>query len=239
MKCRGFVILSARVAIASAVLLLGSLCMQAAEKWIEPFNGKDLAGWKLRGKPSQSKWVVGTASMDPKNPAVLSVTPGGHEMVNRVPHSVDIYTEQKFGDVLLEVELMVAKGSNSGIYLMGEYEIQVLDSYGRKTPGPGDMGGIYGAAAPKVNASKPAGQWQKYRIEFRAPRFDAQGKKTADARFVKVTLNGQVIHENVDMHGATGGALGPEAATGPLMFQGDHGPVAFRNIKIKPLDAEK
>jgi hypothetical protein len=148
---------------------------------------------------------------------------------------VDIISEAAFGDVRLEVEFMVAKGSNSGIYLMGEYEIQVLDSFGREKPGPGDMGGLYGASAPKVNASKPHGEWQPYVIDFRAPRFDASGNKTANARFVKVVLNGQVLHEDVEMKGPTGGAISKEVATGPLMFQGDHGPVAYRNIKVTPM----
>ena len=88
-----------------------------------------------------------------------------------------------------------------------------------------------------MNACKAPGQWQKYVIDFRAPRFDAAGKKTADAKFVRVTLNGQTLHENVTMKGPTpSGVTGREAATGPIMFQGDHGPVAYRNIKITPTD---
>jgi hypothetical protein len=150
--------------------------------------------------------------------------------------SVDIYSETPHGDAIIEVEVMVAKGSNSGVYVMGEYEVQVLDSHGKTKIGKGDMGGIYGATAPKVNASKPHGEWQKYVIDFRAPKFDAQGKKTANARFVKVTLNGQVIHENVEMKGPTpAGVTGKEAPQGGLMFQGDHGPVAYRNIRITPV----
>src|SRR5438093_343659 len=91
---------------------------------------------------------------------------------------------------------------------------------------------LYGAAAPKTNAAKAPGEWQKMVIEFKAPRFEGE-KKTASAKFAKVTLNGQVIHENVEMKGPTpSGITGKEAATGPLMFQGDHGPVAFRNIRI-------
>jgi hypothetical protein len=98
------------------------------------------------------------------------------------------------------------------------------------------MGGLYGASAPKVNASTAPGSWQKYVIEFRAPRFDASGKKTANAKFVKVELNGKILHENVEMQGPTpSGVSGKEAPTGPIMFQGDHGPVAFRALKISPL----
>jgi hypothetical protein len=239
MKTRKFVTF-ARIATVLAVVALGSLVASAADDCIEPFNGKDLTGWKFQGNPKDSKWVVGTAKLDEKKPGILAVTPGGHDMVNPIPHSVDIRTEAVFGDAIVELEVMVPKGSNSGIYLTGEYEIQVLDSFGRKTVGPGDMGGIYNNKAPKVNPSKAPGEWQKYVIEFRAAKFDAQGKKIANARFVKVTLNDQVIHENVEPKGSTGGGVtGKEHPTGPLMFQGNHGPVAFRNIKIKPLAAEK
>ena len=98
------------------------------------------------------------------------------------------------------------------------------------------MGAIYGAAPPKINACKAPGEWQKYEIHFQAPRFDADGKKTGNARFLKVILNGKVLHENVEMKKQTpGGVTGREHATGPLMFQGNHGPVAYRNIKIGPL----
>ena len=129
---------------------------------------------------------------------------------------------------------MVPKGSNSGVYVMGEYEVQILDSFGKKKVGPGDVGGLYGIAAPKVNAAKKPGEWQKFVIEYQAPRFEGR-QEGSNVKFVKVTLNGEVIHENVEAKGPTGGPLtGKEAATGPLMFQGDHGPVAFRNIKFTP-----
>jgi hypothetical protein len=132
---------------------------------------------------------------------------------------------------------MVPKGSNSGIYFMGEYEVQVFDSYGKKDKDLkyGDMGGIYDHAAPRVNASKAPGEWQKFVIEFQAPKFE-NGKKVANARFLKVTLNDQVIHENVELKRPTTSSLtGKERPTGPLMLQGDHGPVAYRHLVIKPL----
>jgi hypothetical protein len=120
---------------------------------------------------------------------------------------------------------------------MGEYEIQILDSFGREKVGPSDLGGLYKVAAPRVNAARQPGEWQKFVIEFQAPRFEGE-KKVADAKFLKVVLNDQVIHENVEMKGPTpGGLTGKEAPTGPLMFQGNHGPVAFRNIKIIPKNA--
>ena len=119
---------------------------------------------------------------------------------------------------------------------MGEYEMQVFDSFGKAEVGPADLGGLYGAQAPALNASKAPGEWQKFVIDFRAPKFDKEGKKIANAKFVKVTLNGKVINENVEMKGPTpGGLSGKEAIEGPLMFQGDHGPVAYRNIQYTPI----
>ncbi len=211
-----------------------ALALLALPQAAEPFNGKDLAGWKLKGAAEKSKWKAGKAALDPQNPSKLAVAEGS-ELVNAAGGGVDIYTEQKWGDCVIELELMVPKGSNSGVYVMGEYEIQVLDSFGKEKVGAGDIGGLYGAAAPKKNASKPPGEWQKFVIDFRAPKFDEGGKKAANAKFVKIELNGEVIHENVEMKGPTpSGVTGKEAATGPLMFQGDHGPVAFRAIKITP-----
>ncbi len=211
-----------------------TLCNAAEVKVVDPL-AKGLDGWNLKGSPERSHWTMGYATMNPENPRELIVATSGDgsaQLVNAQGHGVDIYSKEKFGDCTIELELMVPQGSNSGIYVMGEYEIQVLDSYGREKVGPGDIGGLYGAQAPSKNASKAPGQWQKFVIEFKAPRFE-NGQKIANARFVKVTLNGQVIHEDVEMQGPTpGGVTHQEAATGPLMFQGNHGPVAYRNIKI-------
>lgn len=210
--------------------------LRAADpKVVVPFNGTNLDGWQTHGELAKSTWTVGTAKVDPNDPGKLVVAPaaeGKGELVTPTGHGQDLFTTEKFGDCVIELEVMVPKGSNSGIYVMGEYEVQVLDSFGREKVGPGDMGGIYGATAPAVNASKAPGAWQKYVIEFQAPRFDGD-KKVANARFVKVALNDQVIHENVEMQQQTpGGVTGREHPTGPLMFQGNHGPVAYRNIRI-------
>ena len=207
---------------------------QSGEKAAMPFNGKDLTGWKLRGDAKKNKWQVGAASVNDKGTLVFEKD--GKELVNTAGGGIDIYTEQVFADCTVEVEVMVPKGSNSGIYLMGRYEVQVLDSFGKKDDKLTyqDMGAIYSVAVPKVNACKKPGEWQKFVIEFKAPRFDGK-KKITEPIFVKVTLNDQVIHENVKVtKGATGGALGAEVPAGPLMLQGDHGPVAFRNLKITP-----
>jgi hypothetical protein len=229
-----------RIGLLSVVLICAWATATVADdagKVIEPFNGKDFDGWQYKGDAEKSHWKVGTAEVSPENASQLVAKAGGHDLVNLSGGGVDLYTaNSNFGDMVLEIEVLVPKGSNSGIYVMGEYEVQVLDSFGKKEVGPGDMGGLYGASAPKVNASKAPGEWQKFVIDFRAPKFDADGKKTQNAKFVKVVLNGETIHENVEMKGPTpSGVTGKEAPTGPLMFQGDHGAVAYRHIKIKPV----
>lgn len=222
------------------VLLVGfgSVCKHETKKEaqaVQPFNGKDLSGWKFKQPVERSKWTVGRAVLDSQDQRRLAVKPAGDapgELINAEGGGVDIYTESEFGDCIISLEVMVPKGSNSGIYVMGEYEVQILDSFGKDEVGPGDLGGLYGLDAPQVNAARPPGQWQTFLIEFQAPRFE-NGDKVANARFIKVNLNDQTIHENVEVKGPTpAGVSGLEAPTGPLMFQGDHGPVAFRNIRI-------
>ncbi len=215
----------------------------AAEKTqiIRPFNGKDLTGWTA--KPAgdvKSQWRVGSARPDPAAPKKFIVSSNGKELINDTEghgKSLDLYSTAVHGDAVIKLEVMVPEGSNSGIYVMGEYEVQVLDSFGKdNNPGPGDMGAIYGAQPPKHPKYRKPGEWNSYEILWQAPRFDAQGKKTANAKFLKVLLNGVVIHENLEMPGPTpGGVDGKEKAKGPLMFQGNHGPVAYRNIRIEPL----
>jgi len=204
------------------------------------FNGENLNEWTTNeGSGKANKWVAGKAKVSASDPKQLEKIEGTGELINLTPKhgaSQDIYSKAKFGDCRIELEVMVPKGSNSGVYVMGEYEVQVLDSYGKMEMRSGDMGAIYGGFAPPVNASKKPGQWQQYVIEWRAPRFDAAGKKIRNAEFVKVELNGQLLHENLVMPAHTpGGVTGKEAPTGPLMFQGNHGPVAYRNIVVKPL----
>ena len=206
---------------------------------VVPFDGKGFTGWTFKD-PKKSQWTTGIAKIDAGTPAEFAppapVGPGTPlELVNR-KSGCDIFTEQKFGDCVIELEFMVPKGSNSGVYVMGEYEVQILDSFGKADDKltQGDLGALYSAAAPKKNFAKKPGEWQSFAIDFTAPTFDGD-KKTANAKFVKVTLNGQVLHENVEMKQQTpGGLTGKEAATGPLMFQGDHGPVTFREIKVTP-----
>src|SRR4051812_27170956 len=186
--------------------------------------------------------------------AVLTTTPGTGVLVNLTDFNntgKDLISNIQHGDLDLELDYMMALGSNSGIYMQGRYEIQLLDSWGVINPKAGDNGGIYErwnenkpegqkgyeGHAPRQNASRAPGLWQHIKISFQAPQFDAQGKKTDNAKILRVELNGVPIQENVEMSGPTRGALGGnEVAKGPLRFQGDHGPVAFRNIKITAYD---
>ena len=156
-----------------------------------------------------------------------------------------LLTTWEHGDIDLELEFMMPHGSNSGIYLQGRYEIQLFDSWGVLHPQFSDLGGIYRnwerekgkiymGKAPLSNPAKAAGLWQTMAISFRAPRFDASGKKIANALINYVTINGVTVHENVEIPLPTGGPIkNDETAAGPLMIQGDHGAVAFRNIKYR------
>ena len=198
------------------------------------FDRVSMKNMTIRGDMTKSKWKLGNAEM---KDGEFVFRPGKGMLVNTAGHGTDIYTDQKFGDCVVDVEFMIPKGSNSGIYLMGEYEIQVIDSFGKKDIDlkPGDMGGIYITAAPKTNACKSAGEWQTFHIEFQAPKFDAAGKKTANAKFLKVLLNGTLIHENVEAPKPTGSHLSnTETPTGPLLIQGDHGIIALRKIVVTP-----
>jgi len=155
-----------------------------------------------------------------------------------------LFTKEEFGDAHIELEFMVPKGSNSGIYVMGRYEIQIFDSYGRERVGAGDLGGLYPrrneelkrsyeGTRPLVNAAKPPGEWQKMEIFFRAPKFDEEGKKITNATFDKVYINDQLVQRNASTSGpTTSSPLTDEAAMGPIAIQGDHGPVAIRNFKV-------
>jgi hypothetical protein len=229
-------------------LLCGSLALRADhESGHEAvlFNGKDLTGWKLRNPDAKDTWVVvSDVKLDPADPKKLAGSGSGgneHGVLFRQPvaHGSDLITEKTFGDCELHIEFMVPRGSNSGVYLMGEYEVQIFDSFGKQKVAPSDCGGIYITKAPSENASKAPGEWQTFDITFRAPRFDAGGKKTENAKFIKVVHNGKTIHENVEAPKPTGSELpGGEKKVGPLFLQGDHGIVAFRNIRITPMDVK-
>ncbi|HZL38547.1 MAG TPA: DUF1080 domain-containing protein [Tepidisphaeraceae bacterium] len=208
------------------------------------FNGIDYTGWKFRDPERSKVWSIAEAMLDPDDPKKLiparsTEKQEGGNMLRGAGHGTDIYTTRSFGDCQLHVEFMIPDGSNSGVYLMGQYEVQVLSNFGKPDSalGPGDCGGIYNTKAPTTNALKPYGQWNSYDITFRAPRFDTSGKKTENAKFIKVVFNGKLIHQNVQAPKPTGSELpGGEKPRGPVLLQGDHGICAFRNLRIEPLD---
>lgn len=216
------------------------------DSWKDLFAGDKLDAFT--GKTDGWKWAR-AVNLDPANPRKLVFETGSGILVNGAKGTApDLYTKEKYGDLEVHVEFLISKGSNSGVKFHGLYEIQINDSYGKKRELTGDdCGGIYPRAelkpryhyldkgvAPKVNACKAPGEWQTLEATFRAARFDTDGKKTANARLVRATLNGQVIHEDQELLTPTGhNHTRPEVATGPLMLQGDHGPVAFRNLRVR------
>ena len=160
----------------------------------------------------------------------------------------DIASKEEYANFHLHLEFKVpllpnAKGQargNSGIGLHSRYEVQILDSYGINPPGTGDCGAVYNQSAPLVNASKPPKEWQSYEIIFRAPRFDASGKKTENPR-VTVIQNGMVVQNNQEIPNMTGiqfSQYKEMSKTGQIVLQ-DHGcQVEFRNVWILPLPAQ-
>lgn len=158
-----------------------------------------------------------------------------------------LVTKWEHGDLLLELEVLLPTGSNSGIYFQGRYELQLKDSWGVKNPLGSDMGGfhnnwekdpekIFRGIPPSSNASKAPGLWQKYKVHFQAPRFNEAGDKISNAKFISVELNGVRIHSSVQVPTYTGGPIEKnEVALGPLLIQGNHGPVAIRNFKYQLL----
>ena len=191
------------------------------------FNGKDLSDWTTRdGEPASWKVQRG----------VMHVVPG----------SGDILTKELLSDFFLHLEFQCpdipgavgqAKG-NSGVFLQGRYEIQVLDSYGVDIPGKGDCGAIYNQFAPLTNACKPPMTWQIYDVVFRGVRVDETGIIQEPARLTAFQ-NGIVIHNNSQLTGVTAGSIDEHVGEpGPLLLQ-DHGdPVAYRNIWTVPLPLE-
>jgi len=185
-----------------------SLERQQPPKWgaeIPLFNGRDLAGWKQRKPEIKNGWRV-------VDGVLTNAEPGN-----------DLMTEKKFTDFKLRAEFRYPKGSNSGIYLRGRYEVQIEDNYG-KEPDSHYIGGVYGFLTPRVNVAKKAGEWQTAEIAF-------------VGRIVTIVLNGEPVIERQAIPGITGGALdSDEAQPGPVMIQGDHGPVEFRALTLTPAE---
>lgn len=176
------------------------------------FNSKDLTGWQLIN-PNQVngfKVINGELVNDPVAVAGKNISYG------------NLRTNDVFEDFNLKIEVNVPEHSNSGVYLRGMYEIQVLDSYGKELDSH-NMGGVYSRITPTVSAEKPGGQWQTLDI-------------TLCERYVTVILNGKKIIDNQPVYGPTGGAIIADVfKPGPIYLQGDHGKVSFRNIVLTPI----
>jgi hypothetical protein len=180
---------------------------------IQLFNGKDLTGWRLTDPNAISGWSAKDG---------LLVNEAVQEEGKPHKNYGNLRTDREFEDFNLTLEVRVAKGGNSGVYLRGIYEVQVADTYGRPLD-PHNMGGIYSRIKPTVAAEKPAGEWETMDITF------------VD-RHVTVILNGQKIIDNQPIPGCTGGALWSDVTRpGPIYFQGDHTSIEYRNIVLKPV----
>ena len=180
---------------------------------IKLFNGTDLSGWELMGENRVNGWSV--------EDGVLVNNPVQKEGEPHIPYG-NIQTTQEFEDFNLTLQVNVPKGSNSGVYLRGIYEVQVADTYGREVDSH-NMGAIYSRITPTVAAEKPAGEWQDLDI-------------TLCDRHMTVILNGEKIIDNQPLLGVTGGAItANEFEPGPIYLQGDHGKVSYREMVLKPI----
>lgn len=223
-----------------AIILMSALSAAAED---------DFSAWQ-----NSDKWLVaGDAMLKPDNNRQLVGKPGRGVLINGTEGNCpSLVTKRRdYRDVEIHVDFMIARGSNSGVIFHGNYEIQIRDTYGVKEPAAGDCGGIYpqaeaeptyhhigGGSAPRINAAKPAGQWQTLDIIFQSPRFDEASKKTAHAKFVRVVHNGIVIQENVEVPYASGPNWNRrQYPQGPVIIQGDYGPIAVRNVRIRPYKA--
>lgn len=207
---------------------------------------EDKSGFVENGENWQ---IVADAYVDRKKDKSLSGTPGTGVLINLpTPNSKDhLLTAFEHGDIEVELDVMMPANSNSGLYFQGRYEVQLFDSWGVVHPTYADMGGIYQrwdnekaeekgyeGHAPKINAAKAPGLWQHFRIVFHAPRFNDAGEKIKNAEFKEVWLNDQLLHRNLEVTGPTrAAAFMDEKPQGPLVIQGDHGPVAIKNLRYK------
>jgi hypothetical protein len=174
------------------------------------FNGKDLTGWKLRNPGGHNSW---------------SVLPGGilKNTVEKGVHGTDLLTEKKFKNFTVKYEYMTPDGSNSGFYLRGRQELQILGDYADGKASKTCNGSLYNFKAPDKFVTKPGGRWQT-------------AEATMIGNRITVILNGVKIHDNVECAQGTGGQIDDNVnEPGPILLQGDHGTVSFRNIQIKEL----
>lgn len=239
-----------------AILFLLWFPLQATGQDRLPLTELSLETMREFSSPSPNWQLAGKVESDRDQRWSLVAKPGTGILANLVSEKANgnLFTTWGHGDIELELDFMMPKGSNSGIYLQGRYEVQLLDSWGVRNPTFSDCGGIYErwddsrpegqhgyeGQPPRFNASRAPGLWQHYKIIFRAPRFDEAGSKIANARFVRVEHNGVVVHENIEVTGPTrASAFDDERPTGPLMIQGMEGPIALRNIRFKRYNQER
>lgn len=233
--------------------LLVVVCLLSTNR-LSAQNALPLSDLSFFQSPGPSWKLAGNVNGSITQKEVLTTAPGTGILVN-LPDAKspgkDLISNLKHGDMDIEFDYMMALGSNSGVYMQGRYEIQLLDSWGVINPKAGDNGGIYErwndskpdgqkgyeGHAPRQNASRAPGLWQHMKISFQAPRFNGQRQKLENAKILRVELNGVSIQENVELSGPTRGALeNNEVAEGPLRLQGDHRAIAFRKIKITTYD---
>jgi hypothetical protein len=215
--------------------------------WMSLTGENELDCWR---KPTGAWFVAGDARPDPTEPTRLAGVPGRGVILNGPGKTRNLTSREDYGDLEVHLEFLIPRGSNSGVKLQGLYEIQISDSSSARRLTGSECGGVYPRAellpryhhiddghAPLVNAARPAGEWQTLDIAFKAPMFDTAGKKTVNARFVRVVLNGKIVQQDLELKAPTGHAWRlPEVPRGPLLLQADHGPVAFRNIRVRRLD---
>ena len=224
------------------VLFCGTLAVAPLTKAAETKNEIPVNPKLLTEPPSDAVVLFGGKAEQLRSNwfARRTTDPAGwtvDEMGVATPNKRDICSKEEFGDCYLHAEFRepTTGGGNSGIGLLGRYEVQILNSHGKKPESHG-CGAFYSQTPPKVVASKPAGEWQTYDIFFRAPRFDGAGKLTDNAR-ATVYQNGTLIHENQAFKGPTGiqyEQYKGDAAKGPVILQGDHDAVQFRNVWLVP-----
>ena len=229
--------------------LRGAIQWTIDDGWIELIPETGTGGW------AQADGWLNVAGVKPAKgaPPTFAVDDAAAASANRVLVNTaggktwDLVSDIECGDVEIHLEFMVPDGSNSGVYVQGRYEIQIFDSHEEASPQHNHCGGVYQrwdeerspkgfeGHPPQVNAAREPYTWQTYDIVFRAPRFDADGAKIENARFIRVEHNGQLIHENVELTGPTRAGFDGEVTTGPLRLQGDHGPIAYRNVRVRRL----
>ena len=240
----------------------------ADQGWKPLFNGKNLDGWKFRNPAARKVWVVcDQVRLDPANPArLLPVGSGGAPsavlLCGDDGRGSDIMTAENFGDYQLHLEFTVPKGSNSGVYNRGLFEIQVFDSFGASQLACHDCGALYERAVPALNLSRPPGEWQTYDITMKGKKIsllwngksvyrdmDVRYGETDQAAFERLNqenagkpeaLRVKLRHENGKYvghfgEGGTRSSLDGPDRPGPILLQGDHGPVAYRELYIRPL----